>query len=170
MVTPTEPIDLARLHAHDRDEWARLYARAHVPLSSYLARFDRSQADDLTAETWLRAFRGIRQLRDTSRCSVLTWLFAVGRNTALDAVRRTGRRPREDTLAGVECVRDAVPTMDPADDLLRFVRPASAVAAWLRWAKGYKYEEIAAMVGAPLGSVKSMLNRARSDIMAGLQE
>src|SRR5881398_1961945 len=72
-----------------------LIVRAYqVPVFNYVLRLvgDRSLAEDLTQEVFLRVFQGLP--RFSLRSKFTTWLFQVTKNRVLDELRATERRPR----------------------------------------------------------------------------
>jgi len=72
-----------------------LIVRAYeVPVFNYVLRLvgDRSLAEDLTQEVFLRVFQGLPKF--TLRSKFTTWLFQVTKNRVLDELRATERRPR----------------------------------------------------------------------------
>ena len=72
-----------------------LIVRAYeVPVYNYVLRLvgDRSLAEDLTQEVFLRVYQGLP--RFSLRCRFTTWLFQVTKNRVLDELRANERRPR----------------------------------------------------------------------------
>ena len=75
-----------------------------IPVYNYVLRMvgDRTLAEDLTQEVFLRVFQGLP--RFSLRCKFTTWLFQVTKNRVLDELRARERRP----LAPV-CIDDVPP-------------------------------------------------------------
>src|SRR5881398_838452 len=65
-----------------------------IPVFNYVLRLvgDRTLAEDLTQEVFLRVYQGLP--RFSSRSKFTTWLFQVTKNRVLDELRATERRPR----------------------------------------------------------------------------
>src|SRR5207344_3654592 len=65
-----------------------------TPVYNYVLRMvgDRSLAEDLTQEVFLRVYQGLA--RFSSRSKFTTWLFQVTKNRVLDELRASERRPR----------------------------------------------------------------------------
>ena len=65
-----------------------------MPVYNYVLRLvgDRSLAEDLTQEVFLRVFQGLPSF--SLRCKFTTWLFQVTKNRVLDELRALERRPR----------------------------------------------------------------------------
>src|SRR5437764_13207742 len=92
----TQP-DLGVLRKAQRgDERAfSLILRAYeTPVFNYVLRLvgDRSLAEDLTQEVFLRVYQGLPKF--SLRCRFTTWLFQVTKNRVLDELRALERRPR----------------------------------------------------------------------------
>jgi RNA polymerase sigma-70 factor (ECF subfamily) len=132
---------------------------------------DRDAADDVTQETFVRAFRALGRYRGDAKFT--TWLLTIARNCALDEVRRTSRRrqateeleaqPRHraggDLTAAIE-VREALATL-PVE-----LREAIVLIDML----GESYADAAVVLRLPVGTVKSRVHRARDQMLGALQE
>ncbi|CAN5277391.1 sigma-70 family RNA polymerase sigma factor [soil metagenome] len=122
-------------------------------------------AESLTQDAFVRAWKGLDSFRGQSRLS--TWLYRIAVNVTLED-RRSAARHGETFEAAVNdehyvaVVRDAAP--DTQIDLERAIRtlPRGArTMVVLHDIEGYRYEEIAEMTGAAVGTVKSQLHRGR---------
>ena len=131
---------------------------------------DETLADDVTQDVFVRAFRFLPRYRGESKFS--TWLFSISRNCALDEMRRAGRRKRTrerlesepprgsgDHTLGVE-VRESLGTL-PLD--LR--EPVIFIDMF-----GCSYNEVARILGLPVGTIKSRVHRARGRLAVLLQD
>lgn len=153
---------------------------------------DPDTAADVTQDAFFSAFRNIRSLRGMSFRS---WLLRIVSNSCYDHWRAQRRRPAEslEALLGGEAdtsgqdAPDAELAQALADDswtpegvALRAEQIAAIEAALLRLApdqrlviilsdiQGLSYEEIARIAGAPLGTVKSRIARARARLREAL--
>jgi RNA polymerase sigma-70 factor (ECF subfamily) len=133
---------------------------------------DRASADDLTQETYLRAFGSLHRFEH--RSSVRTWLLAIARRVCADAVR--AQRRRRVTLVGDEHL-EALAGSDGADrvaedatvaDLLDRLDADRREAFVLTQLLGLSYAEAAAVAGCPVGTIRSRVARARGDLVASL--
>jgi RNA polymerase sigma-70 factor, ECF subfamily len=125
---------------------------------------DPGTADDLAQETYLRAFRGLRDF--AGRSSARTWLLAIARNVCADHIRTVQRRRR---LEGRLPSPDPVP--DPAGlvtatDLLRGLPDERREAFALTQLLGLSYEEAATACGVAVGTIRSRVARARMQLVA----
>jgi RNA polymerase sigma-70 factor (ECF subfamily) len=143
---------------------------------------DREEAHDMAQEAFVRAFTAIKQFRRGSSFS--TWLYRVTTNACLDEIKRRRRRPAPATAL----VSDDSPPIDPPDpgpgaaeqvealERREVVRRAIAslplhhrLVLVLYELQGCSYDEIAAITGANVGTVKSRLNRARIALKESLE-
>ncbi len=145
----------------------RLYQEFGPGLLAYLRRrlADRHAAEDLLQETLLQAARSRERL--SQAVSARAWLYAIARNLAATAIRRRRRAGPlpEDTPAQVatehphlEAVRAAISELP---DILRETLE-------LRLRCELSYEEIAAVLGIPVGTVRSRLHLALRRLRAAL--
>jgi RNA polymerase sigma-70 factor (ECF subfamily) len=126
---------------------------------------DTGSADDLTQETYLRAFRALPQF--AGRSSARTWLLGIARRACADHIRALVRRRRLDSrLAG-----EAPPHMpDPAgllaaDELLRRLPEDRRSAFVLTQMLGLSYAEAAEAEQVPVGTIRSRVARARTQLV-----
>lgn len=90
----------------------RLYNRYRRPLYGYLrSMLAPADADDVFQQTWVRACAALPGYR--CRGKFQAWLFRIGRNLALDAIRRTARRRKieaeDKTAADPPAARESEP-------------------------------------------------------------
>lgn len=127
----------------------------------------RQDAEDVSQETFLRALRGIKGF--TLERPLRPWLLGIAANRCRTALGRRSRRPIL-TEAAQECVDPKPGLIDP-DDLagelgraLDRLRPEYRLVFALFHEQNLAYEEIAETVGRPVGTVKTWLHRARSEL------
>jgi len=140
-------------------------------LRAFLIRLtgDCALADDLAQDALLKAFRGISGFRGGS--SFRSWLFAIAMNELNMQRRRDRVRPVFAALADdVDAVGD-----DPRDAMSLDLQAALAAlteeeraAALLCDAAGFSHAEASRVMGAPLGSVKTYVSRAREKLRDAL--
>jgi RNA polymerase sigma-70 factor (ECF subfamily) len=136
---------------------------------------DRQSAEDLTQETYLRAFGSLHRFE--GRSSLRTWLLSIARRVCADAVR--SRRRRRLTLVREDAELEALGTGDAADrvgegaavaDLLARLAPDRREAFVLTQLLGLPYAEAAEVAGCPVGTIRSRVARARADLVDALGE
>lgn len=130
---------------------------------------DRQSADDLAQESFIRAMRGLSRFRGD--CSARTWLTAVARHTCMDELRASDRRRRRDGSSRAP-LHDREPTTPDdgeartVEDLLGRLEPDRRAAFFLTQYLGFSYAEAAAVCECPVGTIRSRVARARSDLLA----
>jgi RNA polymerase sigma-70 factor (ECF subfamily) len=176
--------ELTRLRGGDVDAVAALMERYQHRLYRYLLRVVRepATAEDLFQQTWLRVMERIRSY-DPQR-NFESWLFALARNLAIDHLRRYRPESLDEPLPSgdsrVELIAGASPRA--LDQLLACERAGWLTEAvvelplvfrevlTLRFEEEMKLEEIAAVLGLPLGTVKTRLHRALKRLRGALEE
>ena len=143
----------------------RLFDRYRGPLFGFLVRRsgDVEMAEDLLQESWLRVVRSRERFDPSRRFS--TWLFQIANNLCRDHARRRAVRERGRERVETEAA-PAQPSQAPLDlriemkqRLERLPDPLREVLV-LRYYHGLGERQIAEVVGAPAGTVKSRLHRA----------
>jgi RNA polymerase sigma-70 factor (ECF subfamily) len=148
--------------------FAQIVERWQDPLVALAYRFchDRSRAEDMAQEAFIRAFRALGQWRREAAFS--TWLFALATNVYRAELRR-GRR----SLVSLDDVADPVDAFDLAADhedldrsaavrrSLHALPPKYRDALVLFYFHDMDVERAAASLGVPVGTVKARLSRGR---------
>jgi RNA polymerase sigma-70 factor (ECF subfamily) len=128
---------------------------------------DHQAADDLTQETYLRAWRALPAFRAQS--SARTWLLTIARRTCADALRvRTRQRRLAARLTA------PLPQPDHADELalqslLKALDPDRREAFVLTQLLGLTYDQAAQVCGCAVGTIRSRVARARTTLITSLQ-
>jgi RNA polymerase sigma-70 factor (ECF subfamily) len=129
---------------------------------------DSGSADDLCQEAYLRAFRALAAFE--ARSSARTWLLGIVRRTCADHLRVVVRRRRlEQRLAAEAFV--ATPPAQPdtgSTDLVASLPAERRSAFVLTQLLGLSYAEAAEVEGVPVGTIRSRVARARTDLAAGV--
>jgi RNA polymerase sigma-70 factor (ECF subfamily) len=180
-----EPATIARgLRRHDPDLLDHLIEQYQHRLLRYLICLagSRELAEDLFQETWIRVIERAHQYNGRNEFS--TWLYTVARNLTIDHLRR--KNPV--SLDGLMADDDDHAPFEPADtrplawELVAQRQQAETISAALsgipaeyreaivlRFNDGLALEEIAAVTGAPLGTVKSRVYRGLHMLMEQLK-
>jgi RNA polymerase sigma-70 factor (ECF subfamily) len=153
-----------------------LIVRAYeVPIFNYVLRLvgDRSLAEDLTQEVFLRVYQGLPSFSLRSRFT--TWLFQVTKNRVLDELRAFERRPRavvaiEDIppLEAVDAPLEQVEEMDAVWRAIHELNVDLKMALLLRDVVGLSYNEIADSLEITLATVKWRIYKAREEVQLAL--
>jgi len=168
-----------RAQANDRAAFNEIVLRYKSKVYNFIARMVPSaqDAEDLTQETFVRAYLSIRSFQ--SRASLNTWLFRIATNLCIDYSRKNKKTAGLTTSLSADSdeddereIPDAV--YDPQRILLNKELGAQLEQALLELPEklrtvvllydieGLPYDEIASIVGVPLGTVKSRLFNART--------
>ena len=170
-----------RCRANDDAAFSEVVARYKAKIYNYVYRMTGSSedAEDLTQEVFIRMYTSIDTFRGQS--SLNTWLFRIAGNLCIDRFRRAKNRTASYSLD--EPAGDAAQAQEVADHtyephrLLENVEMAEQIqqalsrlpeklraTLLLHDIEGMPYEEIAQIVGCPLGTVKSRLFNARMQL------
>ena len=162
MRAPVTDAEILSISVSDPDRFAALYERHAARVLGYLARrLGDTAAEDAAAETFVGAFRArdaFRPEHDTA----LPWLLGIANHIIARHRRAEGRR-----LAALQRLAAATPTV--SDDQISELTP-QLVRALRRLAEGDRdtlllavwelsYEEVAAALQIPVGTVRSRINR-----------
>lgn len=132
---------------------------------------DRADALDATQDAFVSAFRNARSFKGTSAFS--TWLYRIGVNACHDLLRKKGRVvPTEDVDAGEARGRTDVdvPLKLELALALQQLSPDYRQAVLMHDLGGFPYEEIAAITGVQVGTVKSRISRGRRKLAELLEQ
>ena len=134
---------------------------------------DPGAADDLTQETFLRAFKALPGFE--GRASVRTWLLGIARRTCADHLRAVIRRRRLDARLAAQAWTDVPRQQDlshrlGAADLLRRLGEERRTAFVLTQVLGLSYAEAAAVEEVPVGTIRSRVARAREELVSAVAE
>jgi RNA polymerase sigma-70 factor (ECF subfamily) len=131
----------------------------------------RADADDVTQDTYLRAWRALPAFRGDS--SARTWLLAIARRACADAVRRNVRRRRLAERAASEAAvapsADQAPTGAELDAVIATLDADQRTAFVLTQVLGYSYADAAEVCDVPIGTIRSRVARAREGLVAVLR-
>jgi len=148
------------------------YRRRVFGLAYSLLR-DRGAAEDVAQEVFVKLWQALP--RYDGRAQLSTWIYAITRNAAISAIRKRRRSlSLSDPVVQDEVEsRGALAAAEPADTSLW--RQVDALpdrqrqAVTLYYQEERKVEEVAAMMGLPVNTVKTHLHRARASLAAALR-
>ena len=176
MALPQPDFGVLRKAQRGDERAFNLIVRAYeTPVYNYVLRLvgDRSLAEDLTQEVFLRVYQGLP--RFSLRCRFTTWLFQVTKNRVLDELRANERRPRSvvtlDDIPPLEVLDAPVERVEAMDALWRAVNDLNVdlkMALLLRDVVGLSYTEIADSLEITLATVKWRIYKAREEVQLAL--
>ncbi len=169
-----EEVSLAQGSGHR--EFQEIFDRYARPVTAFLRDLlgDWSAAEELTQETFVRAYRGRAAKRADTRIS--TWLFGIALNVAREALRARYRRRAARGLEDPACQDLKDERRSPADNVIdqevkRAIQSALArlseaqrTVFVLKVVNQMRYQEITAITGARIGKLKTDLHRARLEM------
>jgi RNA polymerase sigma-70 factor (ECF subfamily) len=171
-----DPGVLRKAQRGDERAFSLILRAYETPVFNYVLRLvngDRSLAEDLTQEVFLRVFQGLPKF--SLRCKFTTWLFQVTKNRVLDELRAVERRPRAlvalDDIAPLEVLDAPVERLEEMDSLWRAVENLTVdlkMALLLRDVVGLSYTEIADSLEITLATVKWRIYKAREEVQLAL--
>ena len=171
-----------RVQAGERAAYDLLVLKYQHKVVKLVMRYTRNPADaeDVAQEAFIKAYRALPQFRGDS--AFYTWLYRIAINTAKNALVARGRNPVSyhldthdsedgpdllnrlrdpDTPEGLALTEEIRATVNAAIDALPEDLRTAIV---LRELEGLSYEEIAAAMDCPIGTVRSRIFRAREAI------
>ena len=147
---------------------------AEIPHLRRFARYvvrDVDRADDLVQECLTRAIAKLHTW--TPGTNLRAWLFVILKNCHINEVRRqrpTSEIPDDHPMLNVPANQDAhINLLEVRDAFLRLSEEHREVLLLVA-IEGLQYEEAAAVLGVPLGTVRSRLSRARQALRDALEE
>ena len=181
---------VARAREGRETAFRELIGRYERPVFSLIYRLvrDRERAEDLSQETFIKVLNALERYDPTYKFS--SWIFKIAHNTALDHLRKKEPEtlsidgsPHAETAAEAEASSVAVVSdlQSPEDftaqrelggileQAIGLLRPEYRTAIVLCHMEGRAYEEIAKIMGVPLGTVKTYIHRARHELRGHLE-
>ena len=183
--------DVARLAQQGREaafrELVRRYERPVFSLVFRMVR-DSATAEDLAQDTFIKVLNHVDKYRPEFKFS--SWLFKIANNVAIDHLRRRqldtismDGSPNAATAADVEAtsfdiadksesaleIMEAKELGSAIERAIGALRPEYRACIMLRHVEGRSYEEIAATLDLPLGTVKTYIHRARHQLREALE-
>ena len=172
---------VARVQQGDKSAFDLLVLRYQHRIVKLVSRYVREPADalDITQEAFLKAYRALPKFRGDS--AFYTWLYRIAINTAKNHLVSLSRRPTEvdlenengeqieleelqKTIESPERLLLTNEIKDTVFDTIERLPDDLRTAITLREVEGMTYEEIAAAMDCPIGTVRSRIFRAREAI------
>jgi RNA polymerase sigma-70 factor, ECF subfamily len=172
---------LARVPEGDRAALQTVYRLTSAKLFGVILRIlgNQAEAEDVLQDVYLTVWRKAADF-DAGRASPMTWLIAIARNRAIDRLRASSRGGRMEPIDAAADLADEAPgadrTLADRQESARLHACLATLAtherAALRGAffDGNTYEELAARMNVPLGTMKSWIRRAMIKLKACLEQ
>ena len=133
-----------------------------------------AQAEDATQDIFVKIWKGLSGYHGGAALS--TWIYAIARNTCLTELKRRTTHPTVSLHdPDFENAADAIPALQSVDaeagvemdvaTLLAELPEKYRQVITLFYLEQKAYEEVAAMLGIPLGTVKTLLFRAKKELL-----
>jgi RNA polymerase sigma-70 factor (ECF subfamily) len=169
-IGPDDAALVAAALAGDGEAFASLvrrYDRAVYHLACRTLR-DTEEARDVAQETFLKAYRSLRTFRPNAKFS--TWIFSIAYHACCDRLNRRKRfaaeelPERADPGPGPEHRVIALDEAQRLRDAIAQLPEKYRIVVTLYHLQGRQYEEIAQVLGLPMGTVKTHLFRAKEQL------
>jgi RNA polymerase sigma factor (sigma-70 family) len=152
----------------DRNAFGELVRRYQSQVRGLLMKLtsgDKAEADDLAQETFIRAYRHLGKFK--GEASFATWLYRIAYNQFITTKRRSGQidyKEDIDEAAAVEPESASARILSRIDveKAMARLKPDERAALTLSYGHGMPHQEIAETLKCPLGTVKTLINRARA--------
>ena len=127
---------------------------------------DEQSADDLAQETFLRVLGALRRFRGDAPARI--WTLSIARRACMDELRTRDRQRRRQQRLESGADLSAMPSSSDveANELLRALDPDRRAAFVLTQLFRLSYAEAAQVCDCPAGTIRSRVARARSDLIA----
>ncbi len=175
-----------RCVAGDAVAWEEIVERFHRRIFNICYRFTGSQDDaqDLAQEVFIKIYRTLKSY-DTEKGAFMTWVATLARNLLVDHFRKSKQdrvtdsmdeplTPDEDSISAADRLEDSRPspdarlqtreTQEMVQKALQKLSPELREAVILRDLQDMDYREIAVALKVPEGTVKSRINRGRTEL------
>ena len=146
-----------------------------------------ADAEDLVQDTYTKAFASFHQF--TPGTNLKAWLYRILTNSFINTYRKKQRQPQlsgGDQLEDWQLARAEAHTSDglrtaemealdrmpdsAVTDAMNALSPDFRLAVYLADVEGFSYKEIAEIMGTPIGTVMSRLNRGRNQLRTALAD
>lgn len=172
---------IARARSGEHEAFRLIFERYAKPILGFINDMvgDREVAEELTQETFVRAFKNLDKLRDDSKLA--TWLFGIGKNVARESFRFRVREIPCSDQKNAALENENIKQISPAEELfgkevntairraLKALDPDRRLVFILKVYQQYRYEEISEITGFSVSKVKTDLHRARVELRRRLR-
>jgi RNA polymerase sigma-70 factor (ECF subfamily) len=153
---------------NDQRLFSKLYDNYSAALFSLILKWikDKETAENLLQDVFVKAWRN-RELYDSSKGKIFTWLYNITRNICIDHLRSKAYKKSR-----VSVLSDNISALIPGNNdsmtpdtiglrkLVNTLRSEEKEVIELMYFKGFTQKEIATLMNTPLGTVKTRMSRA----------
>lgn len=143
----------------------------HIYKFIYLKTRDEDVADDITADVFLKVWKGIKTFKPKSDTKFSTWLFAIARNSVIDYYRTTKQTiPFENLpeIVDIEGEVDLYPEQKVLQEALEDLRPEYKQVLVLRYVEDQSIAKVAQIMKKKEGNVRALTHRALTELKSRL--
>ena len=176
---------IGRFQAGDERAYVELVNRYKDRLFNFVVQFlgDVEQAEDVVQDTMIRLYEKKHYYKEIAKFS--TWIYTIARNLANTELRKRKRRKttylsqmsKEERQYEIPAIQDDVDQSLHNEFIQDRIKSAISklpehykMVIILRDIQELSYDDISNIVGVPLGTIKSRINRARLQLQADLQD
>jgi len=160
------------LLANDQRAFSLLVQKHQGAIRAFLRRLtagDHAAADDLAQETFLAAYRKLHSWQGTAQFS--TWLHSVAYRKFLERARKEARyQVMAEVPETGQAAANPAESEILAEQLMATLGVEDRACLTLSYSAGLSLDEIAGLMGLPLGSVKSRIHRAKLKLQLWLDD
>jgi RNA polymerase sigma-70 factor (ECF subfamily) len=155
------PVDdrsvIERVLKGDTEAFNLLVRQWEKPIFNFIFRLigDRDEAMDLSQEAFMKAYRELRTLKDRDRFSA--WLYRIAHNTCFSRMRKDAGKIFVELSPETKAARTSIESRLAVEKALQHLPEDQREVVVLKVFHSLKFEEIAAVQGAPVSTVKSRL-------------
>ena len=148
---------IERVLKGDKEAFNLLIRRWEKPIYSFIVRMigDRDEGMDICQDCFMKAYRELRTLKDPDRFSA--WLYRIAHNACLSRLRKNYGKTWVELDPDAESVHVPAENRLAVEKALRQLPEDQREVVILKVFQGLKFDEIAAIQGAPISTVKSRL-------------
>lgn len=174
--------EVARSARKYRQDFAVLVERYQDKLLRYIRRIGAGEdAEDILQETFISAFRYLNSFDDSLAFS--SWIYRIAHNTTISAYRKKKIRPHgnlindgEEFLLKIKSDTDIESELEISAGIIEINQAMLSIkqkyrdVIVLRYVEELEYKEISDVLKIPMGSVASLLSRAKKSLKSELEE
>jgi len=167
-----EQILIQKCKIGDEGAFREVFEHYYSPIYYFCLSYVRSrnEAEDLTQEVFIKAFKSIKSF---GKGSFRAWLFKIARNHLIDEHRK---HIRSITVSIDDVAEPAIEHTPESEivarsDMVELLKVIDGLAPeyrevmYLRFFQGLRYEEISEALGIPVGTVKTYIHRGRKEML-----